>query len=73
MEGFPVVAAPWRKPEVALAQLEMIRSVRKNSTRATVPSLSEAVARRGTLAGASTYALFVGLVRAMEGTGSTKV
>ena len=30
--GFPVLAAPWRKPEVALAQLEMIRSARKHST-----------------------------------------
>lgn len=34
MEGFPVLTAPWRKPEVALAQLEMVRSARKNSTNA---------------------------------------
>ncbi|HWQ53606.1 MAG TPA: family 20 glycosylhydrolase [Bryobacteraceae bacterium] len=33
LEGFQVVSSPWRKPEVALGQLELIRSVRANSTR----------------------------------------
>ena len=28
-EGFRVVSAPWRKPEVALGQLELIRAVRR--------------------------------------------
>lgn len=32
MEGFRVVSSPWRKPEVALGQLEQIRSVRKYAT-----------------------------------------
>jgi hypothetical protein len=34
VEGFPVLASPWRKPEVALAQLETIRNVRAHSTEA---------------------------------------
>lgn len=32
LEGFPVLAAPWRKPEVALRQLEAVRQVRAHST-----------------------------------------
>ncbi|HYK89161.1 MAG TPA: family 20 glycosylhydrolase [Acidobacteriota bacterium] len=31
VEGFPVVSSPWRRPGVALAQLELIRHVRKNA------------------------------------------
>jgi len=31
IEGFPVVSAPYRKPGVALAQLELIRHARKNA------------------------------------------
>jgi hypothetical protein len=38
VEGFPVVASPWHKASVALAQLELIRNVRANA--------SEAVANR---------------------------
>jgi len=34
IEGFPVVSAPWRKPEVALGQLDLVRSVRNNATAA---------------------------------------
>ncbi|MCS7315765.1 MAG: family 20 glycosylhydrolase [Bryobacterales bacterium] len=30
-EGFPVVCSPWRKPEVALAQWELVRHVRRNA------------------------------------------
>jgi len=33
-EGFGVVSSPWRKPEVALGQLEMIRAVRKHANEA---------------------------------------
>lgn len=33
-EGFPVVSAPWRKPEVALAQWELVRHVRRNAPEA---------------------------------------
>lgn len=33
-EGFRVVSSPWRKPEVALGQLELIRAVRRNSNEA---------------------------------------
>lgn len=33
-EGFQVVSSPWRKPEVALGQLELIRAVRKHATEA---------------------------------------
>ncbi len=32
VEGFPVMACPWRKVAPALAQLELIRQARKNST-----------------------------------------
>jgi len=32
VEGFPVVSCPWRKPDVALAQLTAIRAVRAHST-----------------------------------------
>lgn len=32
MEGFPVVSCPWRKPDVALAQLAQIRAVRAHAT-----------------------------------------
>jgi hypothetical protein len=32
LEGYRVVSSPWRNAEVALAQLELIRNVRKNST-----------------------------------------
>jgi len=32
IEGFPVLACPWRKPDVALAQLEAIRRVRSHAT-----------------------------------------
>jgi len=32
IEGFPVLACPWRRPEVALMQLESIRSVRSHAT-----------------------------------------
>lgn len=38
-QGFDVVACPWRKPDVALAQLAQIRAIRSNP--------DEAVARRG--------------------------
>jgi hypothetical protein len=31
VEGFPVVSSPWRRPGVALAQLELVRHVRKNA------------------------------------------
>jgi len=31
VEGFPVVSSPWRRPGVALAQLELIRHARKNA------------------------------------------
>ena len=31
-EGFNVVSSPWRKSSVALAQLELIRSVRANAS-----------------------------------------
>jgi hypothetical protein len=30
-EGFPVVCSPWRKPEVALAQWELVQHVRRNA------------------------------------------
>jgi hypothetical protein len=32
IEGFPVVACPWRKPEVALGQLAMVRGAREEAT-----------------------------------------
>ena len=32
VEGFPVLACPWRKPDVALAQLDAIRRVRSHAT-----------------------------------------
>ncbi|HYW41574.1 MAG TPA: family 20 glycosylhydrolase [Bryobacteraceae bacterium] len=32
VEGFPVLACPWRRPDVALAQLESVRQVRLHST-----------------------------------------
>ncbi len=32
MEGFPVVACPWRKPNVALGQLAMVRDTRAHAT-----------------------------------------
>jgi hypothetical protein len=34
VEGFPVLAAPWRRPDVALTQLTAIRSVRAHATNA---------------------------------------
>jgi hypothetical protein len=34
VKGFPVLAAPWRRPDVALAQLDAIRRVRTHSTEA---------------------------------------
>jgi hypothetical protein len=34
VKGFPVVASPWRKPDVALAQLDTIRRVRSHATEA---------------------------------------
>lgn len=34
IEGFPVLACPWRKPDVALGQLEAIRRVRSHATEA---------------------------------------
>ncbi len=34
VQGFPVLAAPWRKPDVALAQLDAIRRVRTHATEA---------------------------------------
>jgi hypothetical protein len=34
VEGFPVLASPWRRPDVALAQLQSIRSVRAHATEA---------------------------------------
>lgn len=34
VEGFPVLACPWRKPDVALAQLQAIRAVRAHATEA---------------------------------------
>jgi hypothetical protein len=33
-EGFRVVSSPWRKPDVALGQLELVRSVRRHATTA---------------------------------------
>ena len=33
IEGFPVVSCPWRNPEVALGQLELIRNVRRYATK----------------------------------------
>lgn len=32
MEGFPVVACPWRRPNVALGQLAMVRDTRAHAT-----------------------------------------
>ncbi|HUD99031.1 MAG TPA: family 20 glycosylhydrolase [Bryobacteraceae bacterium] len=32
MEGFPVLACPWRKPNVALGQLAMVRDTRAHAT-----------------------------------------
>ena len=32
MQGFPVVACPWRKPNVALGQLAMVRDTRAHAT-----------------------------------------
>jgi hypothetical protein len=32
VEGFPVVACPWRRPDVAIAQLAAVRSVRTHAT-----------------------------------------
>jgi hypothetical protein len=32
VEGFPVLSCPWRRPDVALAQLQALRSVRAHST-----------------------------------------
>lgn len=32
VQGFPVVASPWRKPDVALTQLEAIRRARSHAT-----------------------------------------
>ena len=32
LEGFPVVASPWRKPNVALGQLAMVRDTREHAT-----------------------------------------
>ena len=32
IEGFPVLACPWRRPDVALAQLATVRSVRMHAT-----------------------------------------
>ncbi len=32
LQGFPVVSSPWRKPGVALEQLNLIRSARKSAT-----------------------------------------
>ncbi len=34
IEGFPVVSSPWRRPGVALAQLELIRHARRNASEA---------------------------------------
>jgi hypothetical protein len=34
VEGFPVVACPWRKPNVALGQLAMVRDTRAHATNA---------------------------------------
>ncbi len=34
IEGFPVVSSPWRRPGVALAQLELIRHARRNAPEA---------------------------------------
>jgi hypothetical protein len=34
MEGFQVLSCPWRKPDVALAQLQAIRAVRTHATEA---------------------------------------
>ncbi len=31
LEGFPVVASPWRKPGAALAQLDLVRHARKHA------------------------------------------
>lgn len=33
LEGFPVVSSPWRKADVALGQLELMRSVRANGSK----------------------------------------
>lgn len=33
IEGFPVVSCPWRKPEVALGQLELMRAVRAGASK----------------------------------------
>ncbi len=38
-EGFNVVSSPWRKSNVALAQLELIRSVRANANDAIAPRM----------------------------------
>jgi hypothetical protein len=32
LEGFQVISSPWRKPEVALAQLDLVRSVRRHAS-----------------------------------------
>jgi hypothetical protein len=34
VEGFNVVSSPWRKPGVALAQLDLLRHARRNATKA---------------------------------------
>ncbi len=33
LEGFPVISCPWRKPEVALGQLELARSIRAGGSK----------------------------------------
>ena len=38
-EGFNVVSSPWRKSSVALAQLELIRSVRANANDTIAPRM----------------------------------
>jgi hypothetical protein len=39
VEGFRVVAAPWRKTHVALGQLDLVRSVRSNADQTIAPRL----------------------------------
>ena len=43
-EGFTVLSSPWRKPEVALGQLELIRHVRANAPEAVASRMAGVLA-----------------------------
>jgi hypothetical protein len=59
LEGFPVISSPWRKPGVALAQLDLLRHVRRNAP--------EVVAARALGVLQTTWADFGSFVRAYFG------